>query len=355
MARVCIVEMTPHRLHRLGVARFRQARVGQPYHGHGTLRHTRPNKTAVHAVSSQNTEVDTWQRFTDRVVGEWDGVCATFDADGEARELPEYYVPQAYRDWDVQLYDWQSQCSMNSTETGLMSVTRRMMPTVGCEADAIAFTEEVPEDLILGNSNAFYSSDGLATQSPGLVMADEKSFDCKAEHILSLENDRRIRMVHLLKKMGPERQWRVQGIEVHVEKKDSEYHGRRELTGCGGGMDPFAKTERLSMDEVATTFETGRSIASGFQLDGTIVSGDSWDFRASVAEGMTVVGLPKQCWTAFSCRQGEDGRVALRILAGALEDDGKSMVVASQSSLDGVIAEAALLKVTADAQKSPRM
>lgn len=299
------------------------------------------------AASSQVTDIDAWKSFTDRVVGEWDGVCATFDADGEARELPEYYVPQAYRDWDVQLYDWQSQCSINSTDTGLMCVTRRMMPTVGCEADAIAFTEEVPEDLISGNSNAFFSATGLATQSPGPPMKDETAFDCKAEHILTLGNDRRIRMVHLLKKMGPERQWRVQGIEVHVEKKDSEYHGRRELTGCGGGMDPFAKTEALSIDEVAATFAAGRATAFGSRLDGSVVNGEAWDLRTSVGEGMALVGLPKRCWTAFSCEPAVDGRVELRILAGALKDDGKSMVVASQLSMDGAIAEAVLLEVTA--------
>ena len=295
-----------------------------------------------------------WKSFTDRVVGEWDGVCATFDADGEARELPEYYVPQAYRDWDVQLYDWQSQCSMNSTETsGLSCVSRRMMPTVGCEADAIAFTEEVPEDLISGNSNAFFTAQGHATQSPGDIMADPKAFDCKAEHILTLGNDRRIRMVHLLKKMGSERQWRVQGVEVHVEKKDSEYHGRRELQGCGGGMDPFAKTAAQSIDEVAATFATGRTTASGFSLDAaadvvTERTGADWDFNAFVAragEGLTVIGLPKQTWTGFSCGPAADGRVCLRILCGALAEDGRSMVVASQVSMDGVLTEAELVDV----------
>lgn len=308
-----------------------------------TLRRTHPTRVRRSAAVSENASA--WKSFTDRVVGEWDGVCATFDADGEARELPEYYVPQAYRDWDVQLYDWQSQCSMNSDETtGLSCVTRRMMPTVGCEADAIAFTEEFPQDLIAGDTNAFFCGNGHATQSPGAAIADDKAFDCKAEHILTLGNDRRIRMVHLLKKMGPERQWKVQGIEVHVEKKDSEYHGRRELTGCGGGMDPFAKTERLSLDEVSALFSAGRAKADGYRSDGCAVIGEEWDFEGSVGGGMALVGLPKKCWTAFSCST-EDDRVALRILAGALRDDDRSMVVASQTSVDGTLVSAELLDV----------
>lgn len=307
--------------------------------------------TRATSYHGDTTTSPAWQSFTDRVVGEWDGVCATFDVDGEPRELPEYYVPQAYRDWDVQLYDWQSQCSMNSTEEGGLScVTRRMMPTVGCEADAIAFTEEVPEDLICGNSNAFFSAQGHATQSPGDAMVDDKAFDCKAEHILTLGNDRRIRMVHLLKKMGPERQWRVQGIEVHVEKKDSEYHGRRELTGCGGGMDPFAKTVQQSVDEVGATFAGGRASASGFALAaGTVIEWkrQTWDFKSAVG-GLTVVGLPKQTWTGFSCSPDDDGRVVLRVLAGALREDGASMVVARQVSVDGVLMEAELLDVAVE-------
>ena len=42
--------------------------------------------------------------------GEWEGVTATFSADGSPQQLPERYVPGAFRDWGVELYDWQSQC-----------------------------------------------------------------------------------------------------------------------------------------------------------------------------------------------------------------------------------------------------
>ena len=38
---------------------------------------------------------------------------------------------QAYRDWGVDLFDWQSQSSMLADDTGLAATTRRMMPTVG--------------------------------------------------------------------------------------------------------------------------------------------------------------------------------------------------------------------------------
>lgn len=74
--------------------------------------------------------------------GEWEGITASFDGEGEPQQLPENYVPGAYREWGVELFDWQSICSSIATPQGLSYNVKRMMPTVGCEADAVAFTEE---------------------------------------------------------------------------------------------------------------------------------------------------------------------------------------------------------------------
>jgi hypothetical protein len=42
---------------------------------------------------------------------------------------------QAYRDWGVEIFDWQSQSSMLADAAGLTANNRRMMPTVGaCSA-----------------------------------------------------------------------------------------------------------------------------------------------------------------------------------------------------------------------------
>jgi hypothetical protein len=42
-------------------------------------------------------------------------VTASFSGAGEPQQLPEHYVPQAFRDWGVELWDWQSQCSCLAT------------------------------------------------------------------------------------------------------------------------------------------------------------------------------------------------------------------------------------------------
>ncbi len=44
--------------------------------------------------SPATIEAPSWADFAAAVSGEWEGVTATFDRDGEAQPLPEYYVPQ---------------------------------------------------------------------------------------------------------------------------------------------------------------------------------------------------------------------------------------------------------------------
>jgi len=271
---------------------------------------------------ASNDEMSTvgWRAFVDQVSGEWDGVCVVFDTDGTPRELPEYYVPQAYRDWDVKLYDWQCQCSMHCPDVSVQSistVTRKLMPTVGCEADAIAFTED-------GQTNSFiFSNCGLATQNPTEdLLLNESAFDCKAEHILTLDEGSRIRFIHLLKRMGPERKWKINSIEIYVEKRDGPYTGRRELAGCGGGMDPFAKTEAMA-DPVGT------------------VSRFSQDLGKKMGSCDTIIGLPQNCWTSFTCDPDE---LVIDIHAGVVSQDGTSMAAVHQKSIRGQLVESSLCR-----------
>jgi len=51
-----------------------------------------------------------------KTTGEWEGVTASFNADGSPQQLPERFVPDAYREWGVELFDWQSQCSVTTAE-----------------------------------------------------------------------------------------------------------------------------------------------------------------------------------------------------------------------------------------------
>ena len=53
-------------------------------------------------------------------------------------------MPQEFRDWEVRLVDWQTQCSMLATAEGVTYSLKRLMPTVGCEADAQVPVIEMP-------------------------------------------------------------------------------------------------------------------------------------------------------------------------------------------------------------------
>lgn len=320
-----------------------------------TTQNTRCQHILSHAVQNTGSSVPTtsfeseeWCAFGECVSGEWDGVSATFDADGQARELPEYYVPQAYRDWDVQLYDWQCQCSMLCNGEGMTSVTRKLMPTVGCEADAVAFTEDTKKGSNGEWENSVISAQGLATRGPGSVLLNENVFECTAEHIITLEDDMRIRMVHLLKKMGAERQWRVQGIEVYVEKRDGPYTGRRELAGCGGGMNPFATSNPLSLESLMT-FTADTAKATGVRYSNGVreeVCDEPWGFLDNV-DAKSFIGLPKNCWTTYTCETSADGdtHVVIRLQVGVLSEDGSSMTAIQQVSVDGSLSHADLLTI----------
>ena len=68
---------------------------------------------------------------TRAAAGEWEGVSVTFAPDGAAQQLPEHYVPQAYRDWGVELYDWQTQCSCCATDEQVTARGGRLQALLG--------------------------------------------------------------------------------------------------------------------------------------------------------------------------------------------------------------------------------
>ena len=88
-----------------------------------------------------------WQSIlTQHVEGEYEGMSATFMADGTPEELPPHLVPEAYREWGVQLHDWQTQCSAEAAADGLRYTLKRLMPTVGVRPTS----GPVPEASVIG-------------------------------------------------------------------------------------------------------------------------------------------------------------------------------------------------------------
>jgi hypothetical protein len=76
---------------------------------------TKHQHTTTTNTNNTNTtklfEVGGWSRLCvccRAASGEWEGCSATFSAEGQPKELPPYYVPDAYREWGQQLFDWQA-------------------------------------------------------------------------------------------------------------------------------------------------------------------------------------------------------------------------------------------------------
>lgn len=237
-----------------------------------------------------------WQSFSKSASGEWDGVSASFDRDGQPQQLPEYYVPEAYRDWGVKLYDWQTQCSMRTTDTGgLQYKLRRLMPTVGCEADAIAFNEEA--DVVFPSRSAAFSDTGSYCFAP-IDINSASLQKANIEYCFALPTNKRVRVVQTLRRMGSQQRWQVSTIEVHHERYEGEYTGRRELAGCGGGMDPFAtESPKLDCSELE-----GNWIGSGCRL--VLNPGGDGQSKVSVKDKPVVISnidkivcLPLRVWS----------------------------------------------------------
>ena len=70
--------------------------------------------------ASPNTRaLDHTSTFADAVAGEWIGHCASFDPrTGNASSLPSHLVPDAFREWGMEIKDWQSQCSTTTRADG---------------------------------------------------------------------------------------------------------------------------------------------------------------------------------------------------------------------------------------------
>ena len=209
--------------------------------------------TDSHAAEAQPSTADSaWNSFCERVAGEWEGATATFSAEGKPCQLPSEYVPQEFNDWNVTLYDWQSQCSMQPQATGIKCLLKRIMPTVGCEADAQSFSEEKRQlfesSTPLTEGHQAVLSDGSYTTTSNLNLSSETSI--RFEHCLVTAEQRRIRIVQHVTAPSASDPWKLSSVEVHNEKYDAPYNGGASLSGCGGGMSNFAEGAKLDHQQL---------------------------------------------------------------------------------------------------------
>ncbi|GBF98323.1 hypothetical protein Rsub_10986 [Raphidocelis subcapitata] len=323
-------------------------------------------------------EQNAWTKF---VEGEWEGVTASFGPDGAPQPLPERFVPDAYREWGVELFDWQTQCSATTGAGGneLRSTLRRLMPTVGCEADAVAFTEDATTSATAAAgapaaaAAGAAASEALAWLPDGSYSVGPASFDpeeasklrfesCFAMEGLSLEGAPatppaaggapryRLKVAQVLARNWADGSWRVASVELHRERYEGPFTGRKELAGCGGGQPAISKLAPTPPDQI---FSGGWAAEGGVVLEaapngGLAPAPAAGSGGAPFGGGGAAAGgggaavvetlLPLGAWSVVAF----DGPGALRVEAGALSADGARRQVASRSYAAGAVARVAV-------------
>jgi hypothetical protein len=215
-----------------------------------------------------------WAEFAARVSGEWDGFAADFTSSGDPVELPENVVPEAYREWGVQVVDWQTQCPTladPAAPCALQYRLVRLLPTVGCDADAA--TVHTSHQRHAASAAAFaYAAAGSYVaawpRGPAPVLEVEH---CVVRPDAPAEEAGRVRVVQTVA-LG--REARLRGIKVFAEQWYGPFRDGEQLGGCAVGETAFAAGEKLDVAEVIGQWETTGATAARFsgELDPETVS-----------------------------------------------------------------------------------
>jgi len=187
--------------------------------------------------------------FADAVSGEFEGHHISVDIrTGVIHELPSHVVPDAFREWGVTLFDWQTQCSSTRSASGTYVRDARFVPVVGCEADASTIEtferDEIDDHSMYTNDFGWYSAEYM----------DSKKVET-ATHCVVVEDGAdavRVRVKYPTNGAGLARVWR----ETYYEPFGD---GKSLASACG----QCAKSSKFG-DVARTTAETVRSKDASF-------------------------------------------------------------------------------------------
>lgn len=245
--------------------------------------------------------------FAKNVSGEWDGYGADFTKDGKPIELPEYVVPEAYREWEVKVFDWQTQCptlAQPEPSLDLRYKVIRLLPTVGCEADAA--TRYSVEERCISNATAFaYRSSGcyVAVWSVGENLVE-------LEHCLvdPRQRESRVRLIQVLKVDNEKTSVELQKITVFKEQWYGPFRNGDQLGGCAIRDPPFASTAVLESSRVSGVWEGLNATANFSHQHKNIVQEvvDESRPRKSYRDGSRLVLLPNKLWCSLDHKTEND-------------------------------------------------
>ncbi|GFR51305.1 hypothetical protein Agub_g13669 [Astrephomene gubernaculifera] len=333
-----------------------------------TAHYRRRRLKAVAALQTSNATARynaLWHEFTKRVEGEWEGVTATFNSAGAPQPLPERFVPSAYKEWGVELFDWQSQCSSvivasgnDGSQLDLRNLLKRLMPRVGCEADAVAFVEEAADVWSADGGGPVkpVAASGSYVAAPAELPAataaaastattdrgssNSSSTQPKLEFCLASPSSSpsgeqpgsRLRLVLTLAQQGEGGQWQVALAELSRETYDGPFNGGAELSGCAGGSAPFAQQVPTTQQQLAGEWRVrgevlryARKEASGLldleESEASETKTDPDRKRMSRLDGPGALLLPLGVWVGCDASDADTLMLEVGVLRGETERD----------------------------------
>ncbi|KAK1433416.1 hypothetical protein QVD17_10326 [Tagetes erecta] len=277
-----------------------------------TMSATPTNNLVVQHTPTSSSGKGCWSEFAGNISGEWDGYGADFTIDGNPIELPENVVPNAYREWEVHVYDWQTQCPTLAQQDNAYAMYKliKLLPTVGCEADAA--TRFSVDERIIGGENNMVSS--FAYHSSGCytaVWSTDKSVSSKVlelEHCLIDPSNKESR-VRVIQTLGVEGNHKLvwKNIKVFVEQWYGPFRNGEQLGGCAIRNTAFASTQALNGSEILGVWQRLNSKAS-FQdscnIIQELVALDGIEKYARDKEGLVL--LPNNLWSSVVEIEGGD-------------------------------------------------
>ncbi|XP_057964884.1 uncharacterized protein LOC131155644 isoform X2 [Malania oleifera] len=249
-----------------------------------------------------------WSEFSRNVSGEWDGYGAYFSTDGKPIELPESVVPEAFREWEVKVFDWQTQCPTLAQPEELLVTYKliKLLPTVGCEADA-ATQYSIDERKIGGSDNRISA---FAYQSSGCYVAvwlmenpqiDGTSSLLELEHCLVDPKNRESRVRIIQSVRVDNTKMVLQNVKVFREQWYGPFRNGEQLGGCAVHESGFASTDTMKGSEINGVWQGPVSVAR-FQSSEANIFQEFTDesVQKLVRDERDIIFLPKQLWCSLN-------------------------------------------------------
>lgn len=274
-------------------------------------------------------------QFRERVSGEWFGYEVVFSArDGSAQAIPEHYVPDEFRAWGVEIKGFEVVSSTrvvsgdaSPDDDATLELRRtRALPSVGCEADAVA--TEVKE-YALAASTCVGFADGGFSNGPTCMDAEQGQQPVWRFCLAAPDAAQRARLE--FSRIDD----RCGTVTAVVETWDAEFCGGQVLPGCGGKNESFADGSRL---------DAARDLAGRWtmQTDTYTPRGHAWAVAATTGEETRSADEAAACCTvamprglsATVTRSASDGVV---VSAGWLVDADTRVVATRVYAADGQI------------------